>query len=71
MLSLHTANQGPVRIQYKCLFPIYVFPKMKLHGHVISKTELKCSVSQYPHSSICERFLYLLQPNRQTDPENI
>ncbi len=25
-----TANKGPVRIQYKCLVPIYVFPEMKL-----------------------------------------
>ena len=26
----HTSNEGPVRIQYKCLVPIYVFPEMKL-----------------------------------------
>jgi hypothetical protein len=25
-----TANEGPVRIQYKCLVPIYLFPEMKL-----------------------------------------
>ena len=25
-----TANEGPMRIQYKCLVPIYVFPEMKL-----------------------------------------
>jgi hypothetical protein len=25
-----TANEGPVRIQYKCLVPIYVYPQMKL-----------------------------------------
>jgi hypothetical protein len=25
-----TANEGPVRIQYKCLVPIYIFPEMKL-----------------------------------------
>jgi hypothetical protein len=24
-----TANEGPVRIQYKCLVPIYVCPEMK------------------------------------------
>ncbi len=24
------ANEGPVRIQYKCLVPIYIFPEMKL-----------------------------------------
>jgi hypothetical protein len=26
----HTANEGPVRIQYKCLVPIDMFPKVKL-----------------------------------------
>jgi hypothetical protein len=35
-----TANEGPVRIQFKCLVPIYVFPEMKLRGLVTSKTEL-------------------------------
>jgi hypothetical protein len=28
--STYTTNEGPVRIQYKCLVPIYVFPEMKL-----------------------------------------
>ncbi len=28
--NLYTANEGPVRIQYKCLVPMYVFPEMKL-----------------------------------------
>jgi hypothetical protein len=37
--QLSTSNEGPVRIQYKCLVPIYVFPEMKLCGLVISKTE--------------------------------
>ncbi len=37
---LYTANEGLVRIQYKCLVPIYVFPEMKLQGLIISKTEL-------------------------------
>jgi hypothetical protein len=35
-----TANEGPLRIQYKCLVPIYVFPEMKLCSLVISKAEL-------------------------------
>jgi hypothetical protein len=35
-----TANEGQVRIQYKCLVPIYVFPLMNLCSLVISKTEL-------------------------------
>jgi hypothetical protein len=26
----HTANEGPVRIQYECLVPIYVFPEIHL-----------------------------------------
>ncbi len=34
------ANEGPVEIQYKCLFPVYVFPEMKLRDLIISKTEL-------------------------------
>jgi hypothetical protein len=27
---LRTANEGPLRIQYKCLIPIYLFPEMNL-----------------------------------------
>ncbi len=30
VLRSSTANEGPMRIQYKCLVPIYVFPKKKL-----------------------------------------
>jgi hypothetical protein len=26
----YTANEGLVRIQYKCLVPIYIFPELKL-----------------------------------------
>jgi hypothetical protein len=37
---MYIENEGPVRIQYKCLVPIYVFPEMKLRGLVIPKTEL-------------------------------
>jgi hypothetical protein len=36
---MYTANEGLVRIQYKCLVPIYVFPEMKLPGLFISKAE--------------------------------
>jgi hypothetical protein len=39
-LKIYTANEGSVRIQSKCHVQIYVFPEMKLHGLVISKTEL-------------------------------
>jgi hypothetical protein len=37
---LLNANEGPVKIQSKCLVPIHVFPEMKLRCLVISKTEL-------------------------------
>ncbi len=43
----YTADE--VRIQYKCLVTMYVFPEMKLRGLVIFKTELQFSVSQFPH----------------------
>ncbi len=39
MAKDNTAKEGPLRIQYKCLVPIYVFPEMKLQGLVISKIE--------------------------------
>jgi hypothetical protein len=29
-MTCNTANKGPLRIQYKCLIPIYVFPEIKL-----------------------------------------
>jgi hypothetical protein len=44
-MSIHIANDGPARIQYKRLVPIYVLPEMKLCGLVIPK-----------HSCICKRF---------------
>ncbi len=37
MILTQAANEGPVRIQYKCQVPIYVFPEMKLRGLVISR----------------------------------
>jgi hypothetical protein len=70
-----TANEGPVRIQYKFLVPIYVFPEMKL---LFPKQNLNvfCLPS---HSYICEGFIYfqdrsafiLLQGNMWIDPGNI
>jgi hypothetical protein len=42
---------------------------------VISTTESYCSVSQFLHSNICERFIYfqniLLQGNMWTDPRKV
>ncbi len=45
-----------MKIQYKCLVPIEVFPEIKLRGLVISKTEY--NIFQFSHSCICERFIY-------------
>ncbi len=70
-----TANEGPVRIQYKYLVPIYVFPKMKL---LLPKQNYNVlSPSSCTHISV--RDLYksrfglpiLLQENMWTDPGNI
>ncbi len=43
--GVYTVNEGPVRIQYKCLVPIYVFPKMKQNYIVLSP-------STYHHISV-------------------
>jgi hypothetical protein len=59
----------------KCLVPIYVLPEMKLHVLALSKTIF---VSQFPHSCICDLFIYsqdrsayFVAANRQTGPGNI
>jgi hypothetical protein len=57
MMSVTTRseNEGKVRIQNKYLVPIYVFQEMKLHGLLISKTEVKCSVSNFHiHASVSD-----------------
>jgi hypothetical protein len=41
-------NERSVRIQYKCLVPIHVFPEMKLFGLIPNSL----------HSFICERFIH-------------
>ncbi len=70
---LCTANEGSVRIQFKCLVPIYVFPEMKL---LFSKTELQYNVlspSSYIHISLGDLYFsriglpILLQGNMWTD----
>jgi hypothetical protein len=35
--SLYTEIEGPMRIRYKCLVTIYVFPAMKLCGSLFPK----------------------------------
>ncbi len=52
-----TANEGPVRIQYKCLVLIYVFPEMKLLFPKQNYTGL--SPSSYTQISVRD-FIYFL-----------
>ncbi len=57
-----TANEGPVRIQYKCLwFPFMNSQKCNCVTSIFPKQNYNaCSDSQflYIHSYICERFIY-------------
>jgi hypothetical protein len=71
----NTANEGPVRIQYKCMVPYYVFPEMKLLFPNQNYTVL--SPSSYTHISARELYIYRiglpiqLQGNMWTKPGNI
>jgi hypothetical protein len=66
------ANEGPVKIQYKCLVPIYIFPEMKLlfpkHNYNV------LSPSSYTHKSVRDLYIsriglpILLQENMWIDP---
>jgi hypothetical protein len=52
----HTANEGPVRIQYKCLVSIYVFPEMKLlfpkqNNKFLSPTLVEAKMFTFTHES--------------------
>ncbi len=72
---LYTANEGPLRIQYKCLIPIYVFPEMKLlfpkHNYNVLPP------SSYTHISVRDLYIFriglpiLLQENMWSNPWNI
>jgi hypothetical protein len=70
-----TANEGPARIRYKCLVPIYVFPDMKLLF-----IKQKCNVlspSSCTHISVRDLYIsriglpILLQEKMWTDPGNM
>ncbi len=73
--GIHTANEGPVRIQCKCLVHIYVFPEMKLlfpkHNYNVM------SPNSYTHISVRDLYIsriglpILLQGNMWTNNENI
>jgi hypothetical protein len=50
-----TANEGPVRIQYKCLDPIYIFPEIKL---LFPKQNYNV-LSPNSYTQISERDIYI------------
>ncbi len=58
----HTANEGPVRIHFKCLVPIYVFPEWNCAASLFPKQNynVRSPSSYILHSYICERFIYFL-----------
>ncbi len=70
-----TANEGQVRIQYKCLVLIYVLPEIKLFFPKQNYNVL--SPSPYTHISVRDLYIsriglpILLQGNMWTDPGNI
>ncbi len=76
-LALYPANEGPVRIQYKCLVPIYIFPEMKLLFPKQNYMYNVLSPSSYTHISVRDFYIsriglpILLQGNMWTDPGNI
>ncbi len=51
-----TANEGPVRIQYKYMVPIYVFPEMKLLFTKHNYNDL--SPSSYSHISVRDIYIF-------------
>ncbi len=70
-----TAKEGPVRIQYKCLVPVSVFPEMKLLFPQQKYNVL--SPSSFTHISVRDIYIsriclpILLQGNMWTNPWNI
>ncbi len=70
-----TAKEGLVRIQYKCLVPIYVFPETRLLFP--KQNYIVLSPSSYTYKSLRDFYIsriglpILLQENMWTDPGNI
>jgi hypothetical protein len=71
----YTTNEGPVKVLYKYLFPIYVFPEMKLL--FLKQNYNVLSHSSYTHISVRDLYIsriglpILLQGNMWTNPGNI
>jgi hypothetical protein len=66
-LESNTANEGPVRIKYKCLVSMYVFPEMNM---LLPKQNYDVlSPSSYTHISVRDLYIsrmglpFLLQGN--------
>jgi hypothetical protein len=55
-LSANTANEGTVRIQYKCLVPLYVYSYTHISVRVLNISRIGLPI--------------LLQGNMWTDPVN-
>ncbi len=79
LVKNHTTMEGAVRIQYKCLVPIYVFPEMKLRAALLFPKQ-NCNImcpNFHIHVSVSNLYIpriglpILLQPNRQTNHGNI
>jgi hypothetical protein len=74
-IGTYTANEGPVRTQYKCLVPIHGFPEMKLL--LLKQNYNVLSPGSYPYISVRDLYIsviglpILLQGNMWTDPGNI
>jgi hypothetical protein len=75
MYIVYTANEGPERIQYKCLVPIYVFQEMKLNWPAsLFQNYNVLSSNFHIHVSLSDLCIprigqpIELQPNRQTNP---
>ncbi len=72
---IYTANEGPVRIQYKCLVSIYEFPEMKLFFP--KKNYNFLSSSSNTHISVRDLYIsridlpFPLRENMWIDPGNI
>jgi hypothetical protein len=74
-IFIHTAKEGPERIKYKCLVPIYVFPEIKLLFPKQNYNVL--SPSSFTYISVRDLYIsriglpILLQGILWTDPGNI
>jgi hypothetical protein len=55
----YAANEGPVRVQYKCLVPIYVFPeKLNCAASLFLKQNYNDLSPNFHLNVSFERFIY-------------